>query len=130
MLQWIELLPEDAPSAETSEAMLKTLERVGCSSRGLVMGDVRAFLGGTLDIGGEPSAPETSVVRLTRTPLPGAKQIFETTPIVPQSVWQPLQSQRVKWRPTRAPAEKPAASAPAERPATSASTAPAQKPPP
>ena len=32
MLQWIELLPEDAPSAETSAAMLALLERIGCSS--------------------------------------------------------------------------------------------------
>ncbi|HVJ95039.1 MAG TPA: hypothetical protein VM580_34910 [Labilithrix sp.] len=111
MLQWIELLPEDAPNVETSEAMLKVLERMGCSSRGLLMGDARAFLGGTLDIGGEPAAPAAIAVRLARTPAPGAKQIFESTPIVPQSVWQPIQSQRVKWRPTLAPPAKPSASA-------------------
>jgi hypothetical protein len=111
MLQWIELLPEDAPSAETSEAMLKVLDRIGCSSRGLLAGDLRAFLGGTVDIGGDPALPAAAAVRLIRTPLPAAKQIFESTPIVPQPVWQPLQAQRVKWRPTLAPPEKPAASA-------------------
>jgi hypothetical protein len=121
MLQWIELLPEEAPSAEASEAMLKVLEGIGCSSRGLLPGDVRAFLGGTLDIGGEPAAPAAVSVRLARTPAPAAKQIFESTPIVPQPVWQPLQSQRVKWRPTLAPPEKPAASA---SPSSGASSAP------
>lgn len=111
MLQWIELLPEDVPSAEASEAMLKLLERIGCSSRALVSGDIRAFLGGTLDVGGEPAAPASATVRLARATAPGGKQIFESTPVVPQSVWQPLQSQRVKWRPTLAPPEKPAGSA-------------------
>jgi len=110
MLQWIELLPEDVPSIEASEAMLKVLEKIGCSSRGLVSGDVRAFLGGALDIGGEPAAPTTIAIRLTRAQSPGAKQIFESTPVVPQSVWGPLQAQRVKWRPTLAPPDKPAAS--------------------
>lgn len=110
-LHWIELLPEDAPTTETSDEMLKLLASLGCSQRGLV-GDLRAFLGGTVDIGGEPVqvAPVGPVVRLGRSAMPGAKELFPDTPIVPQSVWQPLQSQRVKWRPTLAPPEKPAAS--------------------
>ena len=127
MLQWVELLPEDVPSAETSEAMLALLAKIGCSSRGLLAGDLRAFLGGTLDVGGEPAAPATVAMRLTRTPSPAAKQIFESTPIVPQSVWQPLQAQRVKWRPTLAPPEKPATSASASG-ATSAPPAPKPAP--
>lgn len=110
-LEWIELSPEDAPSAEASHAMLALLERSGCSARGLVAGDLRAFLGGSLDIGGEPASPATVTVRLARAALPAARRIFETTPIVPQSVWQPLQAKRVKWRPTLAPPDKPAASA-------------------
>ena len=129
MLQWIELMPEDAPSAELSEAMVALLTKMGCSSRGLLSGDLRAFLGGTLDIGGEPAAPAVVAVRLARSPAPAAKQIFESTPVVPQSVWQPLQAQRVKWRPTLAPPEKPAGSAsgatsaaPPPKPAPSATT--------
>jgi hypothetical protein len=123
MLQWIELMPEDVPSAEAADAMLKVLERLGCSSRGLVAGDVRAFLGGTLDIGGEPSLPAGVIMKLGRTASPGARAIFEATPIVPQSVWQPLQSQRVKWRPTLAPPDKPVASTSAS---ASASAPPAK----
>lgn len=122
MLHWVELLPEDLPSAETSDAMLQLLAHLGCSSRGLVPGDLRAFLGGALDIGGEPAAPAGAPLKLLRAASPGARALFETTPIVPQPVWQPLQSQRVKWRPTLAPPE-PKASA-----STSASGAPPAPP--
>lgn len=119
MLQWVELVPEDRADARSAEAMLKLLERLGCSQRGLVAGDARAFLGGSLDIGAQPAAPATSLARLVRTPAPGAKAYFEDNAIVPQSVWYPLQQQRVKWRPTKAPPEqKPA-------PGASGSAAPA-----
>ena len=57
MLEWIELLPEDPADPASSEAMLALLEKNGCSARGLVTSDVRAFLGGSLDIGGDPAAP-------------------------------------------------------------------------
>lgn len=123
MLQWIELLPEDKPDAATSDAMLKLLERIGCSSRALVVGDVRAFLGGSLDVGGDPAPMGAPTARLLRTPSPGGRPFFEGTEIVPQSVWQPLQAQKVKWRPTLAPPDKPAASG-------SASAAPPPSKPP
>jgi len=116
MLQWVELMPEDKPDAATSERMLKLLERLGCSSRGLVVADVRAFLGGSLDIGGQPAVASAPVARLLRTAAPGARPYFESTQVVPQSVWFPLQQQRVKWRPTLAPPDKPAASGSAASP--------------
>jgi hypothetical protein len=123
MLQWVELLPEDKADATTAEQMLKLLERIGCSSRGLVTGDVRAFLGGSLDIGGQPASSSATTVRLLRTPAPGARAYFESTEVVPQSIWFPLQEKRVKWRPTLAPPDKPATPA-------SASAAPAPPPSP
>jgi hypothetical protein len=116
MLQWVELMPEDKPDAATAERMMKLLERLGCSSRGLVASDVRAFLGGTLDIGGQPAAATAPVARLLRTAAPGARAYFESTDVVPQSVWFPLQQQRVKWRPTLAPPDKPAGSGSAATP--------------
>ncbi|MBX3214444.1 MAG: hypothetical protein KF850_20580 [Labilithrix sp.] len=128
MLHWLELAPESTPSAETSAAMLALLERAGCSARGLVLDNLRAYLGGTLDTGGEPAGPATALVTLARTPSPAAKQIFESTPIVPQAVWQPLQARRVKWRPTKAPPEKPAASATGGVPSPGASTTPPAPP--
>lgn len=111
MLQWIELLPDDRPDPQTSEEMMKLLERIGCSARGFVTSDVRAYPGGAMDIGAEPAAPAAVAAKLVRTPAPAAKLAFESTEIVPQPVWQPLQSQKVKWRPTLAPPEKPAGSA-------------------
>jgi hypothetical protein len=110
MLHWIELMPDDKPDAVTAERMTKLLEKLGCSSRGLVLGDVRAFLGGSLDIGAQPAVATAPVARLLRTAAPGARAYFESVEVVPQSVWFPLQQQRVKWRPTLAPPDKPAAS--------------------
>jgi hypothetical protein len=111
MLQWVELLPEDKPDAATAERMVKLLARLGCSTRGLVLGDLRVFLGGSLDIGGQPEVMVAPVARLLRTPAPGARAYFEPAEIVPQSVWFPLQQRRVKWRPTLAPPAKPTATA-------------------
>lgn len=112
MLQWIELLPEDAADAATSEQMLALLGRLGCTSRALVVADVRAFPGGALDVGGEPVVAPAAEVVLTRLPAPGARTYFDSTQVLPQSVWHPIMSQRViKWRPTKAPPEKPAGSA-------------------
>jgi hypothetical protein len=110
MLQWVELMPDDKPDARSGEQMLKLLERLGCSTRALVLGDVTAFLGGALDIGALPAVPGLPVARLLRTTAPGARPYFESVEVVPQSVWSPLQAQRVKWRPTLAPPDKPAAS--------------------
>jgi hypothetical protein len=110
MLQWVELMPEDKPDATTAEHLLELLEKLGCASRGLVAPDVRVFLGGSLDIGGQPTPTAGAGPRLLRTLAPGARAYFESTEVVPQSVWFPLQQQRVKWRPTLAPPDKPAAS--------------------
>ena len=76
-----------------------------------------------MDIGAEPSAPAQVAARLVRTPSPAAKLMFENIEIVPQSVWQPLQSQKVKWRPTLAPPDKSAT------PAGSGSAKPPPNPP-
>jgi hypothetical protein len=110
MLTWLELSEDVAPSMANSTAMLDLLARAGCSSRALVASDIRPYLGGTLDIAAQPTAlPSTFAAVLRRSKAPGARAIFESTPIVPQPVWQPLQSQRVKWRPTKAPPSPPAA---------------------
>jgi hypothetical protein len=123
MLQWIELMPDDRADPATSEEMMKLLERIGCSARGFVTSDVRAYPGGAMDLGGEPAAPVQVAARLVRTAAPAARLTFEDTEIVPQSVWQPLQSQKVKWRPTLAKPEKSAT------PAGSGSAKPPPNPP-
>ena len=55
------------------------------------------MLGGTLDAAGEATKePLGSVGRLVRGSTPGAALHFDT-PIVGPNVWQPLQSQRVRY---------------------------------
>jgi hypothetical protein len=120
MLHWIELLPEDAADATTADLMMKLLQRMGCSSSsGLVVGDVRVFLGGALDLGGQAAATPAPTLRLLRAQAAGARATFESTEVVPQSVWSPLQERRVKWRPTLAQPDKPAAASSAASPSPS-----------
>ncbi len=118
MLQWIQL-PEGPADANAADSLLKFLERLGCSSRALVAGDVRAHLGASLGLEGQPAIAMRSPVRLLRTSAPAARAYFESTEIVPLSVWSPLQQQKVKWRPTLAPPEKPAGGSPPATPPTS-----------
>jgi hypothetical protein len=121
MLEWVELLPEDAPSVAASEAMLKLLEKLGCSARGVVANEVRAFLGGSMDVAGEPAAMQVVTARLVRATAPAGRPYFESTEIVPPSVWNPLQAQRVRWKSSLIvqppPPEKPSGSSSAATPA-------------
>lgn len=120
ILQWIELAPGNKADPQTAEKLLKLLESLGCSSRGLVVGDTRALLGGSLDLGGQAASTGPAAARLVRATAPGARALFESTEVVPPSVWSPLQQQRVKWRPTLAPPDKPApSSTPGPTPASS-----------
>ena len=99
MLDWIELAPEVPASATTASVLDALLARAGCSSRMLVTGDPHALLGGTLDLAAQPfeAAVGATAARLVRGAAPGAHLAFESTPIVPPAVWQPLESQRVRY---------------------------------
>jgi hypothetical protein len=111
MLDWLELAPEVTPSAATAKALDALLARAGCSSRMLVTGDSRALLGGTLDLAANPfTAVGATAARLVRGSAPGAHLVFDT-PVVPPAVWQPLESQRVRYF-RRAPPKKAASKGP------------------
>jgi hypothetical protein len=99
MLEWIELFPEVHADAKTALLLDKQLERSGCSMRMLVPGDARALLGGSLDPSGDPAPPAGTAptARLVRGSPPGAHLAFDSTPVVPPAVWQPLQMQRVRY---------------------------------
>ncbi|WP_437972371.1 hypothetical protein WMF04_25130 [Sorangium sp. So ce260] len=75
------------------------LARLGCSSRIYLPRPLSVALGGDTDLSGAavhpPSGPRA--VRLTRAEAPGAGRMFESTPIVPHSVWYPLQQKRVRY---------------------------------
>ncbi|WP_437594556.1 hypothetical protein [Sorangium sp. So ce1000] len=72
---------------------------LGCSSRIYLSRPLPVALGGDTDLSGAavhaPSGPHA--VRLTRAEAPGAGRMFESTPIVPHSVWYPLQQKRVRY---------------------------------
>jgi hypothetical protein len=106
MLVWVELPPGTHPTEATGAAMDALLTRLGCSARMAVPGQAAAWLGGengasALDASGAPLDPRgatgTPTVRLVRTTPPDARPIFVDTPIVPISVWQPLQAKRIRY---------------------------------
>jgi hypothetical protein len=97
MLHWV--APVDLAEGAEAGAIL---ERLGCSTRMFVRGSVRALLGGTLDLAGNPATGSTATSsRLVRGNAPGAHLMFEDTALVPYSVWQPIQAKRVKMETTR-----------------------------
>ena len=127
MLVWVELPQGSAPGAAASAAMDRLLASLGCSERLVIPGEARALLGGTLDAAGDPlpaggnqpsagpapAASSVSSARLLRARAPDAHSIFTGTPIVPASVWQPLQAKRVRYfyKPPPAPSASAGASA-------------------
>ena len=122
MLVWVELPPAERPDARTATAMDALLQSMGCAERMVLPGDARAMPGGTLDIAGDPlplAQARAATFRLVRARAPDAHAIFTDTPIVPPSVWQPLQAKRVRYfyKPPPAPS---ASAAPAPAPAPGA----------
>jgi hypothetical protein len=100
LLAWVELAPGSLPDATTAAAMDALLAKMGCTTRLLLGPDARAVLAGGLDLSSAPVAlPATPSTRLVRGAAPAARPYFETTPVVGPSVWQPLQSQRVRYFP-------------------------------
>ncbi|WP_437878936.1 hypothetical protein [Sorangium sp. So ce513] len=75
------------------------LAKLGCSSRIYLHRPLAVALGGDTDLSGAAVHPPTGprAVRLTRAEAPGAGRMFESTPIVPHSVWYPLQQKRVRY---------------------------------
>ncbi|MGH7434418.1 MAG: hypothetical protein ACRENE_01955, partial [Polyangiaceae bacterium] len=107
MLAWVELPAGMRPDASTAAAMDAFLQHAGCADRMVVTGDASALPGGTLDLSAEPAASPAAAdtVSLVRGRAPDAHPVFADTPLVPVSVWQPLQAKRVRYF------YKPAASA-------------------
>ncbi len=106
MFVWVELPPALRADASSAAAMQDALSRAHCSEPMAVPGDGRALLGASLDVAGDPTTPAAvDAVSLVRARSPDAHAIFTDTPLVPVSVWQPLQAKRVRYF------YKPAASA-------------------
>ena len=76
----------------------------------VVTGDARALPGGTLDLSAEAASPPgADAVSLVRGRAPDAHPVFADTPLVPVSVWQPLQAKRVRYfyKPAASPTASP-----------------------
>jgi hypothetical protein len=98
MLVWVELPPGTRADASTAAALDDVLGRMHCTARMVVPGDGRGLLGGMLDLAADPApAAGPDAVRLVRGRSPDAHPIFTDTPLVPVSVWQPLQAKRVRY---------------------------------
>ncbi|MDP9152228.1 MAG: hypothetical protein M3O36_20070 [Myxococcota bacterium] len=121
MLAWVELPPEAHADAESAAAMIRVLERLGCSARMAIPGQANAWLGGSSGLSGTPlpMAHVPFAARFVRARAPDAHLTFADTPIVTSQVWQPLQAKRVRYF------YKPAPIAPASSlPPSSIATAP------
>jgi hypothetical protein len=128
--------PRDAAAAPRGNAQVleRVLGRLGCSSRLMLPHALHPALAGSHLLSGAP-APlvEGATVRLVRGEGPGARSIFEDTPVVPLEVWYPLQQKRIRYfkKPaTPAASAKPGedrvipATTPAPSPATGSKSAP------
>jgi hypothetical protein len=112
MLDWVEL-----DGGAPLQAVDQLLAQLGCSHRVAFEGVALSLVGGSTTLGGAVvSPPALPFARFVRGATPSAHSYFGATPIVGPSVWQPLQSKRVRYFP------KPAQ--PALAPASSASAAP------
>jgi hypothetical protein len=89
MLVYIEIQQGKRPGAD--EAMLTSLlEKLGCSSRLLLSRPLAPSLGHPASGGGRK-------VHFVRVDAPGARRIFESTPVVDPSEWAPLQARRIRY---------------------------------
>jgi hypothetical protein len=120
------LLYAETDAPESARALERLLGTMGCSSKMLLAHSLAPALGGTTSLDGAPVVPaDTASVRLVRRSGPGAKSIFEDTPVVPPEVWQPLQMRRIRYfkKPTPTPVPgtsgAPATTSPPSVPAAS-----------
>jgi hypothetical protein len=120
------LLYIETDTPESGVALGKLLTDLGCSSKMFVAHSLAPALGGTTGLDGAPAPlTETASVRLVRHAAPGAKSIFEDTPVVPPEVWQPLQMRRIRYFKKPTPTSATSASATPSLPTSSSSASPA-----
>jgi len=125
MLDWVELDATTPVDSVVLGAVDHLLAGLGCSTRLALEGGGRALLGGSTDLSGQVATPPAPpFVRFVRGQTPSARLYFPTTPVVSPSVWQPLQSKRVRYFP------KPSKPAPAPSASGSATPASSVVPPP
>jgi hypothetical protein len=87
-----------SPRAGADGALLTALlQRLGCENPVLLDRPLGVAVGGDRDLSGNALAKAKISLRLVRRATPGARRIFEDTPIVHPDVWYPLQAKRVRY---------------------------------
>lgn len=93
MLVFVRFTAGARPGGE-GPLLIELMKRLGCSASlyflrplGVVMGDAPA----------DPAATPSGVT-LARAEGPGTRRLFPDTPVVPPTVWAPLQQKRVRYR--------------------------------
>ncbi len=101
----------DAPAGPALKALLA---QMGCSQTMVVAKSVVFRLGGGLDLNAELAKDPLvgPVAVLSRAEAPAARELFPDTPVVPPTVWQPLQAKRVRYFGRKAAPAKPSAEPP------------------
>jgi hypothetical protein len=96
MLIYAEIATERG-KGDDQALLVELLARLRCSRVLLLDRPIGAAIGGVRDLGGHPVQLTRQSLRLVRGQGPGARRIFEDTPIVHPDVWYPLQSRRVRY---------------------------------
>jgi hypothetical protein len=107
----------DAAGDRTAALLDRMLEGLGCTSRMSLPHSLAAAIGGTTGLDGARRREiEGAELRLVRGDGPGARTMFEDTPIVGPEVWQPLQMRRIRYfKKPKPPAEASSAAPAASR---------------
>jgi hypothetical protein len=92
-------LPDDTNAQDTGRLLAELLRTAGCSALTLLPEPPGVALGGDRDLEGRPARAAGAGTRLVRAAGPGARRIFRETPVVPFSVWYPLQAKRIRYFP-------------------------------
>jgi len=92
-------LPDDTKGQDTGRLLADLLRAAGCSALTLLPEASGVALGGDRDLDGQPARAAGSGTRLVRAAGPGARRIFRETPVVPLTVWYPLQAKRIRYFP-------------------------------
>ncbi|MEZ4225024.1 MAG: hypothetical protein R3B13_28985 [Polyangiaceae bacterium] len=103
-----------------TELLARVLDQTQASRRLFLSAPLELALGGERDLAGHPVAARSDTRLLTRRAAPGGRRLFDSTPIVPPSVWYPLQAKRVRYFRKPKPAEG-AAGSPGATPAAAPS---------
>jgi hypothetical protein len=87
-----------SPRAGADGALLTSLlQRLGCENPVLLERPLGVAIGGERDLSGHALPRAKTALRLVRRTAPGARRIFQDTPIVHPDVWYPLQAKRVRY---------------------------------